>query len=46
MTDADWNAALSEVTLRRDTSGLVVFPGMALVGPRGEALRKMVGAWR
>jgi hypothetical protein len=45
MSDADWNAALTEVTARRDISGLIVFPGMALVGPRGEGLRKMVGAW-
>jgi hypothetical protein len=46
MTDADWNAALTEIAARRDISGLVVFPGMALAGARGEALRKTVGAWR
>jgi hypothetical protein len=46
MTDADWNAALREVVATRDISGLVVFPGMALAGSRGETLRTMVRAWR
>jgi hypothetical protein len=46
MTDADWGAALAEVAARRDISGLVVFPGMALSGSRGEALKEMVRRWR
>ena len=47
MTDADWSAALSEIaSRRRDIAGLVVFPGKALTGSRGEALRDMLSAWR
>ncbi len=46
MADADWDAALAEVTSRRDIAGLIVFPGMALPGARGEALRERVRAWR
>ena len=46
MTDDDWSAALAAAAARRDISGLVVFPGMALMGARGEALRDMVRAWR
>ena len=46
MSDADWNAALAAIVARPDISGLVVFPGMALAGSRGEALRNMVRAWR
>jgi hypothetical protein len=46
MADADWSAALAAVAARWDISGVVVFPGMALVGSRGEALRNMVRAWR
>lgn len=44
MADADWSAALSEIASRKDIAGLAVFPGMALLGPRGEALREMVRA--
>ena len=44
MTDADWSAALTQVAARRDISGFVAFPGMALMGPRGEALRTVVRA--
>ena len=47
MEDADWRAALSEIaSRRRDLAGLVVFPGNALSGSRGEALRDMLSAWR
>ncbi len=46
MADADWNAALTEVASQRGVAGLVVFPGMALPGSRGEALRQMVRVWR
>ena len=46
MADADFNDALKEVTSRRDIAGLVVFPGVALLGSRAEALRERVRAWR
>ena len=46
MADADWSAALSEIARRGDIAGLVVFPGKALLGSRGEALSDMVRAWR
>ena len=47
MSDADWGAALGEVTARPDIGGVIVFPAMALFGEgRGKALRTMVGEWR
>ena len=46
MSDADWNATLIEVASRRGIAGLVVFPGMALLGARGEALGRAVGSLR
>ena len=46
MSDADSNAALVEVASRRDIAEIVVFPGTALLGARGEALGRAVGAWR
>ena len=46
MSDADWKAALTGVAARPDIAGLVVFPGVALLGSRGEALRETVRAWR
>jgi hypothetical protein len=44
MADADWSAALSQIASRGDIAGLAVFPGAALLGLRGEALRDMVRA--
>jgi hypothetical protein len=46
MSDADWRAVLAEVTSLPDIAGLVIFPGAALPGSRGEALRETVRAWR
>jgi hypothetical protein len=46
MSDADWSETLSEVAARSDTGGLIVFPGMALMGARGASLRAMLGAKR
>jgi hypothetical protein len=44
MSDADWSETLSEVAGRREIGGLIVFPGMALMGDRGDSLRAMLGA--
>jgi hypothetical protein len=47
MSDANWNATLAEVASRSDIAGMVVFPGMSLIGNgRGEALGAMVSSWR
>ena len=44
MSDADWSETLSQVAGRSDIGGLIVFPGMALMGDRGASLRAMLGA--
>jgi hypothetical protein len=44
MSDADWSETLSQVAARSDIGGLIIFPGMALIGGRGASLRAMVGA--
>jgi hypothetical protein len=41
MSDADWSETLSQVAGRSDIGGLIVFPGMALIGERGDSLRAM-----
>ena len=46
MSDADWSDTLSEVAARSDIGGLIVFPGMALMGGRGASLRAILGAKR
>jgi hypothetical protein len=47
MSDADWSATLAEIAARSDIAGMVVFPGMSLIGnSRGGALRTMVDKWR
>ena len=46
MSDADWSETLSQVAARSDIGGLIVFPGMALMGARGASLRAMLGAKR
>jgi hypothetical protein len=46
MSDADWSETLSQVTARDDIGGLIVFPGMALMGERGASLRAALGAKR
>ena len=46
MSDADWSETLSHVATRSDIGGLIVFPGMALMGARGASLRAMLGAQR
>jgi hypothetical protein len=46
MSDDDWSEALSQVAARSDIGGLIIFPGMALIGGRGASLRAMVGAKR
>jgi hypothetical protein len=46
MSDADWSATLSQVAERSDIGGLIVFPGAALIGGRGDSLRGMLGARR
>jgi hypothetical protein len=46
MSDSDWKASLIEVAAQADVAGLIVFPGMALMGGRGETLQTMVRAWR
>ena len=45
MSDADWSATLSEVARRPDVAGLIVFPGTALMGARGESLQTMLRVW-
>jgi hypothetical protein len=44
MSDADWSETLSQVAARDDIGGLIVFPGMALMGERGASLRAALGA--
>jgi hypothetical protein len=44
MSDADWGETLAQVAMRSDIGGLIVFPGMALMGRRGDSLRAMLGA--
>jgi hypothetical protein len=44
MSDADWSETLSQVAARDDIGGLIVFPGMALMGERGASLRTALGA--
>ena len=46
MSDADWTATLSEVARWPDLAGLIVFPGAALMGARGESLETMLKVWR
>ena len=46
MSDADWSETLSQVAGRDDIGGLIVFPGMALLGGRGALLRAALGAKR
>jgi hypothetical protein len=46
MSDADWRGTLSQVVGRREIAGLVVFPGMSLIGDRGRLLRTMLRATR
>jgi hypothetical protein len=46
MSDADWSETLSQVAERDDIGGLIVFPGMALMGGRGALLRAALGAKR
>ena len=46
MSDADWSETLSHLAKRSDIGGLIVFPGMALMGARGASLRAMLGAQR
>jgi hypothetical protein len=46
MSDADWRETLSQVAARPDIGGLIVFPGMALMGRRGASLKAAVGAKR
>jgi len=44
MQDSDWREALSEVAGRPDIGGFIIFPGAAMIGPRGDSLRAMLGA--
>lgn len=46
MSDTDWSEALSQVAARSDIGGLIVFPGIALMGGRGTSLRAALGARR
>jgi hypothetical protein len=46
MSDADWSETLMQVAGRPDIGGLIVFPGMTLMGGRGDSLRSMFGAGR
>ena len=46
MSDADWRAALAQVAGRSGDSGLIVFPGAALLGARGQLLQTMLRAQR
>jgi hypothetical protein len=45
MSDADWRMALAQV-VGGSSGGLIVFPGAALLGARGGALRTMLGPAR
>jgi hypothetical protein len=44
MSDADWSETLSKVAKWSNIGGLLVFPGMALLGERGASLRATLGA--
>jgi hypothetical protein len=44
MSDADWSDTLSRVARLSDIGGLIVFPGMALMGERGALLQAILGA--
>jgi hypothetical protein len=46
MSDADWSETLSQVAARSNIAGLIVFPGMALIGGRGDSLRAALGTER
>jgi hypothetical protein len=46
MSDVNWSETLSQVAGQSDIGGLIVFPGMALMGRRGASLRAMLGARR
>jgi hypothetical protein len=46
MSNADWSETLSQVAGLPQIGGLIVFPGMALMGERGDSLRAMLGALR
>ena len=43
MSNSDWSETLSQVAGRPEIDGLIVFPGMALMGERGDSLRAMLG---
>jgi hypothetical protein len=45
MSDADWSATFSEVAHCSNVAGLIVFPGTALIGARGESLKSMLKVW-
>jgi hypothetical protein len=45
MSDADWSATFSEVAHCSNVAGLIVFPGTALMGARGESLKSMLKVW-
>ena len=44
MSDVAWSETLSQVVGRSDIGGVIVFPGMALMGGRGASLRAMLAA--
>jgi hypothetical protein len=46
MSNADWSETLSQVAGRPEIGGLIVFPGTAMMGERGDSLRAMLGAMR
>ena len=46
MSDADWSEALSQVAGRPEIGGLIVFPGTAQMGEKGDSLRALLGAMR
>ena len=46
MSDVAWSETLSQVAGRSDIGGLIVFPGMALMGGRGASLRAALEAKR
>jgi hypothetical protein len=46
MSDVAWSETLSQLAGRSDIGGLIVFPGMALMGARGASLLSMLEAKR
>ena len=46
MSDDNWRETLSQVVARDDIGGLIVFPGMSLMGRRGASLRAALGTQR